>query len=94
MKVLVLNTKKGEFPSEKTGEMISFTTTTIGRIAEESPNFSGYVIEEITGKVQDFETLKKYVGKMVEVDIDYRKVDKKNYRAKLISIDGLPLINT
>lgn len=94
MKVLILNTKKGEFPSEKTGAMISFSTTTIGRVSEESPTFSGYIIEEITGKAQDFDTLKKYVGKMVEVDIEYRKVDKKNYRAKMISIDGLPLTVT
>jgi len=90
MKALIINTKKGTF-KDKDGNIIAFTSSTIGRMAEQSENFTGYLIEEITGGVQDYDVIKNYVNKVVEVDIDYKKVDKKNYRAKLARVNEIIL---
>lgn len=90
MKALIINTKRGSF-TDRDGSVVSFTSSTIGRMTDQSENFSGYLIEEITGNVKDYDIIKNYVNKVVEVDLDFRKVDKKNYRAKLLKINGITL---
>lgn len=92
-KALILNIGKGSFPDEKTGEVIAYSKTTIGVMAENSENFCGYVLEEITGKLDDYNILKKYQGRIVDLELIYKKIDKKNYRAKISKIDGLILSN-
>ncbi len=87
-KVLVLNTSKHEFTNDKTGELVSYCVTTIGHQATEDSNFIGYLLEEITGKVENYNIIKKYVGKICNVELLYKKVDKKNYRAKFSSIEN------
>lgn len=91
MKALIINTKKATFTNKESGEVIGYTNTTIGRMSEASENFSGWLIEEMTGKVADYDILKKYVNKIVELDVDFRKVDKKNYRAKILKVDEIEL---
>lgn len=91
MKALVVNTKKGSFENKETGEVVEFSTTTLGHIAEDSDNFSGYILEEITGKASDFEIIKSYTNKIVEIDMEYKKIDRKNYRAKLKKIADVQL---
>ena len=77
-KVLILNTSRTSFSNKETGEVVAYSTTTIGRRVQESENFCGYLLEEITGKVEDYNAIKRYVDKLVDVDIIYKKVDKKN----------------
>ena len=88
-KVLILNTKKASFM--KDGEKVEFTSTTIGRLAEESANFSGYILEEITGKSSDFDIIRKFVNKIANVEYELKKVDRKNYRCKLTKIEEITL---
>ena len=88
-KVLILNTKRASFT--KNGETVEFTSTTIARLVEPTSNFVGYVLEEISGKAQDFDTISKYVNKLVNIEFDLKKVDRKNYRCKLTKIEDITL---
>lgn len=90
-KVLILNASRNNFTNDKTGEVITYSNTTIAHWVEESENFLGYVLEEITGKIEDYQILRKYVGKVVNVELIYKKVDKKNYRAKISKIEEITL---
>lgn len=87
-KALILNVGKGTFMDDKKGEMVGYSKVTLGVMAESSENFVGYLIEEITGKVEDFHKITKYQGRVVDLDLVYKKVDKKNYRAKIEKIGG------
>ena len=88
MKVLVLNCSRDTFKDDK-GNVVAYSKTTLGHIAEQS--FFGYVLEELTGKIEDFNVIKNYVGKTVNVELIYKKVDRKNYRAKIEKIEDITL---
>ena len=90
MKALVLNCSRDTFKDDK-GNTVAYTKTTLGHIAEQSDNFLGYLLEEFTGKVEDYNVIKNYVGKTVNVDLIYKKVDRKNYRAKIEKIEDITL---
>lgn len=90
MKALIINTKKATFKNDK-GDIVVYVSTTIGREAEASDTFAGWLVEEITGKVEDYPIIKSHVNKVVDVDLEYRKHDKKNYRPKLVKIAGITL---
>ena len=90
MKALVLNCSRDTFKDDK-GNVVAYSKTTLGHIAEQSDNFFGYVLEELTGKIEDFNVIKNYVGKTVNVELIYKKVDRKNYRAKIEKIEDITL---
>ena len=87
-KALILNVGKGTFMDDKKGELVGYSKVTLGVMAEATENFVGYLIEEITGKLEDFDKIKKYQGRVVDLELVYKKVDKKNYRAKIEKIGG------
>ena len=90
LKALVLNCSRDTFKDDK-GNIVAYTKTTLGHIAEQSENFVGYLLEEITGKIEDYNVIKNYVGKTVNVDLIYKKVDRKNYRAKMEKREDITL---
>lgn len=90
MKALVLNCSRDTFKDDK-GNIVAYCKTTLGHIAEQSENFTGYLLEEITGKIEDYNVIKNYVGKTVNLELIYKKVDKKNYRAKIEKIEDITL---
>lgn len=90
MKALVLNCSRDSFKDDK-GNIVAYCKTTLGHIAEQSENFTGYLLEEITGKIEDFNIIKNYVGKTVTLEMIYKKVDRKNYRAKIEKIEDITL---
>ena len=91
MKALIINTRKASFENKDTGEVVDYCLTTLGHLEEDSNNFSGYIIEEVTGKSSDFEVIKKFTNKIADIDLQYKKVDKKNYRAKIKQIGDIEL---
>lgn len=90
-KCFVLNSHREEFINKETGEVVDYCVTTLGKPVQSTDKFVGYMIEELTGKGTDFNVIKNYVGKNVEVDLVYKKVDRKNYRAKLAKIEDVTL---
>lgn len=89
-KVLVLNCSRDTFKDDK-GNIVAYSKVTLGHTAEQSDNFAGFVLEEITGKVDDYKVIKDFVGKTVNVELVYKKVDRKNYRAKIEKIEEITL---
>lgn len=90
MKVLVLNCSRDTFKDDK-GNTVAYCKTTLGHLGEQSENFVGYLLEELTGKIEDFNVIKNFVGKNVNVELVYKKVDRKNYRAKIEKIEEIIL---
>lgn len=90
MKALVLNCSRDTFKDDK-GNIVAYCKTTLGNIADQTDNFFGYVLEEFTGKIEDFNIIKNYVGKTVNVELIYKRVDRKNYRAKIEKIEDITL---
>lgn len=96
MKVLILGTEKIVSNNKETGEVISYTATQIATPIEATENKVGYVVETITGKVGDFDLIKPYYNKMVDVDFDYKLTDsKKNtYKKKFLKIADTIISNS
>ncbi len=93
MKVLVLGTEKIVSSNKETGEVYSYTATQIATPIEATENKVGYIVETITGKVEDFEKIKPYYNKMVEVDFKYKLTDpkEKKYKKKFSKIGDIDI---
>lgn len=83
-KAVVLSVDRKAFKG-KDNEDVSFTSTCLGYESEATSDHIGYVVETITSKADDFDVVKLYQNKIVELEFEFKKVGN-TYKKKLIKI--------
>ncbi len=89
MKALILNTSKRTFINSSNQQMVGYTRTQIGLPKKQTENDIGYDITVITGKVECFNVIKRFVGKEVDIEVSYQKATDNSYKMKIAKINDI-----
>lgn len=89
MKALVISTQKNTFTDEKSGKLVAYSKTILASIGTPKENFSGLELKTVVGGIKDYEVIKNYAGKEVNVEFDFKKVDDRNYRLKIKKLNDI-----
>lgn len=89
MKAIILRLRTGEFPNEKTGEIIEYGKIMLAtHLKEDTKNDIGYEVEVLSIKPEYIDALKSLILKTVDVEYDFVRQNDGNYKKKIISING------